>query len=65
MWGKKNNGIIEYDKNTVTCDVGTAQIPMWRWNYQMWVKIKVQPNVSYVMSVLLNVIIEPSNVRKK
>ena len=45
MWGKKNNGIIEYDKNTVTCDVGTAQIPMWRWNYQMWVKIKVQPNM--------------------
>ena len=26
--GKKNKGTIECDKNTVICDVGTAQIPM-------------------------------------
>ena len=25
---KKNKGTIECDKNTGTCDVGTAQIPM-------------------------------------
>ena len=29
MW-EKNKGTIECDKNIVTCDVGTAQIPMWR-----------------------------------
>ena len=25
---KKNKGTIEYDKNMVTCDVGTIQIPI-------------------------------------
>ena len=30
MWGKKKGGTIECDKNTATCDVGIAQIPMWR-----------------------------------
>ena len=66
---KKNKGTIKCDKNIVTYDVGAAQIPMWRWNCQMWVKIKVSLNVRKTRSnkilILPNVTIEPSNVRKK
>ena len=68
MW-EKNKGTIECDKNIVTCDVGTAQIPMWWWNCQMWLKIKVSLNVRKVWSnkmlVVLNVTMEPLNVRGK
>ena len=39
MWEKKR-GTIKCEKNTVTYDVGTAQIPMWQRNCQMLVKIK-------------------------
>ena len=68
MWGKKKE-TIKCDKNMVTCNVGTAQIPMWRWNCQMWEKIKVPLNVRKVqlnkMLALPNVTMESSNVRKK
>ena len=66
---KKNKGTIKCDKNIVTYDVGTTQIPMWRWNCQMWVKIKVSLNVRKTRSnkilILPNVTMEPLNVRKK
>ena len=43
--------------------------PMWQWNCQMWEKNKCTTEYarvqSYVMSVLPNVIMEPSNMRKK
>ena len=68
MW-EKNKRTIKCDKNMVTCDVGTTQISMWRLNCQMWVKIKTPLNVRKIWSnkilVLLNVTMEPSNVRKK
>ena len=42
---------------------------MWEWYHQIWEKIRELPNVtkvqSYVMLVLYNVRITPSNVRKK
>ena len=66
---KKNKETIECDKNTVTYDVSTIQIPIWSWNCQMWLKIKVPLNVIKVWSnkmlVLPNVTFEPSNVREK
>ena len=68
MW-EKNKGTIECDKNMIACDVGTTQIPMWWWNYQMWVKIKLPLNVRKVQSnkmlILPNVTMKLSNVRKK
>ena len=66
MW-EKNKGITECDKNTVTCDVGIAQYHNGTVKckeklkyHQMWERIR-----SNVMLVLLNVTMEPSNVRKK
>ena len=45
MWEKKNKGTIEYDKRTVTCDVGTTQckdvivnVRKKKGNHQMWQK---------------------------
>ena len=64
---RKKKGIIECDKSTVTCDVGTAQcenstIKCGKKNKGTTKCAKIQ---SYVMLVLHNVRMVPSNVRKK
>ena len=67
MWEKKNKGTTEFDKTTVTCDVGTAQYEDGSIKFEK--KKKKEPlNVtkvqSLVMLVLHNVKMVPSNVRK-
>ena len=64
---KKIKGAIEYDKNTVTYDVGATQRDNETVKCEK--KIKVPSNMRnvrlYVILVLSNVTIVPSNVRKK
>ena len=64
---KKKKEITEYNKSTVTCDVGTVQCEDGTIKCEK--KIRELPNVtkiqSYVMLVLHNVRMVPSNVRKK
>ena len=49
MWEKKK-GTTQYDKRTITCDKRT---------------VTCDKNRTYAMFVLLNIIIEPSNLREK
>ena len=67
MW-KKNKGIIKYDKSTIIRDVGIVQCEDSIIKCEKK-KIRELQNVtkvqSYVMLVLRNVKIVPSNVRKK
>ena len=64
---KKNKGTTEYDKSTITCDVGTVQSEDSTIKFEK--KIRELPNVtkiqSHVMLVLRNVWMVPSNVRNK
>ena len=64
---RKNKGITECNKNTVTCDVSNAQCD--NGTVKCKEKIQVPSNVRNVrpnvMLVLSNRIIEQSNVRKK
>ena len=43
MWEKKSKGTIKYEKNTVTCDVGTAQCENETIKYEE--KVKEPSNV--------------------
>ena len=64
---KKYKGTIEYDKRTVTCDVGTAQYENGSVKYEK--KVREPPNVTkkltYMILELHNVRIKLSNMRKK
>ena len=64
---RKYKGTIECDKSIVTCDVGIAQCEDGTIKCEK--KIREPPNVtkvqSYVVLVLCNVWMIPSNVRKK
>ena len=64
---KKNKETIEYDKRTITYDIGTAQYEDETIKCEK--KVRKPPNVTkkllHVMLELHNVIIEPSNVRKR
>ena len=65
--GKKNNGTTECDKSTIICDVCIAQYEDSTIKCEK--KIRELQNVtkvqSYVMLILRNMTIIPSNVRKK
>ena len=67
MWEKKYKGTIECNKSAVICDVGTAQCEDDTIKCEK--KIREPPNVtkvqSYVILVLHNVRMIPSNMRKK
>ena len=64
---EKSKETTQREKRTVTCDVGTAQYEDGTLKCEK--KIREPPNVtkelSHVMLVLLNITMEPSNLRKK
>ena len=74
---KKGKGTAQYEKRTVTCDVGTAQCKdrtikcekKSKRTTKCEKKVRKPPNVrkklSHVMLELHNVRIKPSTVRKK
>ena len=66
MW-EKNKGITECDKSTVTSDVGTTQCEDGAIKCEKKHKgtIECDKIESHVMLVLHNVVIVPSNVKKK
>ena len=73
MW-EKNKEITEYDKRTFTCDIGTTQYEDGTIKCEKKSKgtnkydkrtITCDKNIVDVMLVLLNITMEPSNLRRK
>ena len=62
---KKNKGTIKCEKRTVTCDVGTAQCEDGTVTQYDKRTVICDKNRTVAMLVLLNVTMEPSNLRKK
>ena len=64
---KKNKGITKCDKSTVTCDVGATQCEdgTIKCEKKIIESLNVTKELSHVMLELHNVMMKPSNVRKK
>ena len=66
MW-EKSKGTTKCEKKTVTCDAGTAQYEDETVKCRK--KVRELPNVrkelSYMLLELCDMIMKPSNVRKK
>ena len=64
MW-ETNKGNTKCDKITIKCDVGTAQWGDGTVTHCDKRTVTCDKNRTYAMLVLLNITIEPSNLRKK